>query len=122
MALLAAFGLAWAGRWRSWAAKEPGPLIFTKRNYEPMHLGVAGLALLCIWPAILASLNRWEHADGLWRILVVIFVPIVIGMRWWWPTALTPKWHKEWVVRGGTSETPLWGPAESVPAGASRRD
>lgn len=121
LALLCAFGAAWAGRWRTWAVKEPGPFIFTKRNYAPMQLGIAGLALLCICPAILASLDRWEHAETLWTVLIVVFVPIGIGMRWWWPTAVTPKWHKDWVRRGGTDETPLWGPHETVPARAARK-
>lgn len=119
--LLAACALAWSGRWRTWAAKGPGPLIFTKRNYAPMHLGVAGVALLCIWPAILASLDRWENAETLWTVIIVVFVPIGIGMRWWWPAAVTPRWHKDWVRRGGLDETPLWGPAETVPAGAARK-
>ncbi|WP_372698988.1 hypothetical protein [Arthrobacter sp. JSM 101049] len=117
VALLIAFGCAWTGRWRTWAEKGPGPFIFTKRNYAPMHLGVAGLALLCIIPAVLASLDRWEHAEALWTVLIVVFAPIGIGMRWWWPSVATPRWHKDWVRRGGTDETPLWGPGESEPMG-----
>lgn len=121
LSMLTACGLAWSGRWRTWAPKPPGPFIFTRRNYDPMYLGVGGVAVLCIWPAVFASLARAEYAETLWTLLLVIFVPIVFGMRWWWPAAVTPRWHKEWVARGGTEETPLWGPGEQVPARAARK-
>lgn len=121
LALLIPCGLAWSGRWRTWAAKPPGPFIFTRRNYDPMYLDVAGAALLCIWPAIFASLDGAEHAETLWTVLIVVFAPIGIGMRWWWPAAVTPRWHKDWVARGGSEGIPLWGQGERGPAWAARR-
>ncbi|GAA4381910.1 hypothetical protein [Paeniglutamicibacter cryotolerans] len=121
LALAIPFFRAWTGAWRSWARQGPGPLVFTKRNYAPLQFGVAALAIVCLAPAIYASAERLESAGLIWNVLLVVFIPVGLGMRWWWPAALTPRWHKDWVGRGGLPETPLWGPNEEVPEAQARK-
>lgn len=96
-------------------------MIFTKRNYAPMHFGVGALAILCLVPVIYTSTERLAIADLLWNILMVVFIPVGLVIPWWWPAELTPRWHKEWVKRGGLPDTPLWGPDEVVPPSQARR-
>ncbi|PQZ92285.1 hypothetical protein CQ018_12335 [Arthrobacter sp. MYb227] len=120
-ALAIPFFRAWSGAWRSWAIQGPGPLIFTQRNYAPLHFGVAALAILGLAVAVYASAERLAFVDEIWNILLAVFIPVGLGIRWWWPVALTPRWHKEWVSRGGSPETPLWGPDEEVPQAQARK-
>lgn len=120
-ALAIPFFRAWSGAWRSWASQGPGPMIFTTRNYAPLHFGVGALALLALGPAVYASAERLAFADGIWNVLMAVFIPAGLVIRWWWPAVLTPAWHKEWVRRGGTPETPLWGPEEEVPPAQARK-
>lgn len=121
-ALAIPFFRAWNGSWRSWAIQGPGPLIFTKRNYAPLHFGVGALAILALGVAVYVSAERLALADTIWNIFLAIFIPSGIGIRWWWPAALTPRWHKEWVKRGGTPKTPLWDPGEEVPQAQARKN
>lgn len=120
-ALAIPFFRAWTGAWRSWAVQGPGPLIFTKRNYAPLQFGVAALAIVALALAVYASAERLAVADLMWNVLMAVFIPVGLGIRWWWPVALTPRWHKEWVRRGGLPETPLWGPGEVVPPAQARK-
>ena len=57
-ALAVPFFRAWSGAWRSWAIQGPGPLIFTKRNYAPLHFGVGALAILALGMAVYVSAER----------------------------------------------------------------
>lgn len=120
-ALAIPFFRAWTGAWRSWALQGPGPLIFTKRNYAPLQFGVAALAIVALALVIYASAERLAFADALWNVLMAVFIPVGLGIRWWWPPALTPRWHKEWVKRGGLPETPLWGPDEEAQRARAHR-
>ena len=112
---------AWRGTWRSWAVQGPGPLIYTKRNYAPLHFGVGALAILALGVAVYVSVERLAFTDQLWNYFLAVFVPVGLIIPWRWPRVLTPRWHKEWVRRGGLPETPLWGPDEEVPQAQARK-
>lgn len=113
--------MAWKGSWRTWAVQGPGPMIFTKRNYAPLHFGVGAFAIAAAAIAIYASVERLDSTDLIWDVVLIVFIPVGLVMPWWWPAVLTPRWHKEWVRRGGLPETPLWGPDEQVPEAAARK-
>ncbi|MEE1621785.1 hypothetical protein ACQ3I4_09810 [Zafaria sp. Z1313] len=112
---------AWSGRWRTWAPRPVAAFFFTRRNYLPLQAGAAGILILGAAVPLTATLERWDNADLLWTAYAFTAAPLAIASRWWWPAAVTPRWHKEWVRRGGTADTRLWGPQETVPQGAARQ-
>jgi hypothetical protein len=115
---------AWSGRWRTWAPKPVAAFFFTKRNYLPLQVGLVGIVILCAAVPLTATLEHWENANTLWTVFAFVGAPLVIATRWWWPHGVTPRWHKEWIRRGGDigdAGTPLWGPHETVPENAARQ-
>jgi hypothetical protein len=86
--------------------------------YGPLQVGLLGILTLLAMVPLTATLERWESAETLWTAFAVISVPAVVVARFWWPRWLTPRWHKDWLRRGGDIgkyDVPLGGPAESPP-------
>lgn len=115
---LAAGAAAWSGRWRAWAPDRVATRFYTKRNYVPLQLVPGGIACLAVMLPLTATLEHWESTGILWTAFVLVVAPGVIITRFWWPHSFTPRWHKDWIRRGGDlgdSKTPLWGPTEKAP-------
>jgi hypothetical protein len=108
--------VAWSGRWRSWALNYVSWRFHTKRNYLPLQAGFAGFIILCAMVPLTATLEHWEHAGNLWTAFALVAMTAAIVTRFWWPHWLTPRWHKDWIRRGGDKgryDVPLWGPDEN---------
>ncbi len=117
--------MAWSGRWRSWAPRYVSIRASSSRNYEPLQVGLAGVMILLAMVPLTATLERWESAGLLWTVFAVFAVPVLVTARLWWPHRLTPRWHKDWIRRGGDRgnyQVPLWGPAEKTPDPAGGRN
>lgn len=100
--------LAWTGRYRNWA-RQPNSLWSTTRyNYFPLYMGWVAITWMVLWTSI------WiDHFNPGWMssvpgfTVLMPFLAVTVLLNFWWPRALTPAWHQDWVGRGGTVDTPL---------------
>lgn len=107
---------AWTGRSRNWAPRYVSIRASSSRNYEPLQVGLLGILTLLAMVPLTATLARWDSAGTLWTVFAVVSVLTVVVARFWWPHWLTPRWHKDWIRRGGDIgkyDVPLWGPDEN---------
>ena len=100
--------LAWTGRYRNWARQPNSVWSTTKYNYFPLYIGWVGITWSAIWVTIWVGyfIPEWEASLLSKGILLPFLVPPIL-LNFWFPRFLTPKWHQDWVARGGSWDTPL---------------
>lgn len=109
--------LAWSGRWRSWAPRPPAGLTWTTMNYFPFTVGVFGLALIFFGLSIHADVGTFAGPAAIYDALGAACAVISCASLLWWPSFLTPGWHRDWMLRcrqngGKPFETDPWPSAE----------
>lgn len=100
--------LAWAGRWRGWAAAPPLGLGVSTLNFFPFTLGLFGLGLVGFGLSANAEFGVIPGAPGFYDGLGVVFCALALLSVLWWPERLAPGWHRDWLAWGGRGATDPW--------------
>lgn len=101
------------GDTRTWAVMPPFPFQISHHNTWPFMLLMAGIAVLTVFPSIPFEYEGMEEARQMaWT---VFFIPLagVFLSFFWWPSALTPRWFRDWATRAKSDpEANPWTPDE----------
>jgi uncharacterized membrane protein len=106
--LLAFAVLAWTGVWREWARSPRVPMTATKTNFMPFSMGLLGLSVVFFGFALNISVGALPGSAQAANIAGGALAVLAWISTLWWPSAVTPAWHQDWVRRGGNSRTSPW--------------
>jgi uncharacterized membrane protein len=108
-ALLLTFAvLAWTGIWREWARSPRVPLTATKTNVMPFTMGLLGLSVTFFGLALNISVGVLPGSAQAANVAGGVLAVLAWISTLWWPSAVTPAWHRDWVRRGGNDRTSPW--------------
>jgi hypothetical protein len=89
--------LAWSGTWRRWVLHLPPGFAVTRLNFFPFCMGLFGLGLVFIGLSINADAGTVPGPEGVYDGIGVLFFALSLVAFVWWPAALAPGWHRDWI-------------------------